>query len=520
MKSVSLSVSHPEIAKEWDYARNGDLTPDTVTRGMTKKANWVCSKGHTYTARIDHRCSMHSGCPICANKQALAGYNDLETHYPIIANEWDYSENKKLPREFLPYSNKVVSWICPICKQPYKRKIVERTYKHCACPKCTGERSTSYPEQALLFYLSQVTETLNRAISDRLEIDIFLPEFGVGIEYNGEYYHANKYEQDATKIRKLEAFGLDIISIECGRERSVSLTNIVLCTPPMASPTDAELTWGILQLFNLLKLPTPDVDLRRDSTSIYSQYVRTRKQYNLATEFPQLAKEWDYIKNKNIPPDAFFPGSNKLVWWICPVCNSSYDMRINNRTQGGSGCPYCAGKRIMPGLNDLPTTHPELINEWDYERNAKSPNEYSKGSDHKAHWLCHKCGHRWSATISSRTQGCGCPVCAGRTILPGYNDFQTLYPEAVVLWNYEKNANLLPTQFAAHSNKKVWWKCTRCNHEWQATISHITRGRRCPECAKRNRTTTRAQTYLQKSGSLADNSPVLMDERSLCALKG
>ena len=38
-------------------------------------------------------------------------------------------------------------------------------------------------------------------------------------------------------------------------------------------------------------------------------------------------------------------------------------------------------------------------------------------------------------------------------------------PEIAKEWNYERNGNLKPEHFAANSNKKVWWKCSK-GHEW------------------------------------------------------
>lgn len=33
-----------------------------------------------------------------------------------------------------------------------------------------------------------------------------------------------------------------------------------------------------------------------------------------------------------------------------------------------SGCPYCAGLLPIVGVNDLQTTNPELMKEWDYQK--------------------------------------------------------------------------------------------------------------------------------------------------------
>jgi very-short-patch-repair endonuclease len=51
-------------------------------------------------------------------------------------------------------------------------------------------------------------------------------------------------------------------------------------------------------------------------------------------------EEWDYSKNK-ISPSNYFPKSGKFVWWVCPLCDNSYDAPIASRTSAKSACPKC-----------------------------------------------------------------------------------------------------------------------------------------------------------------------------------
>ena len=50
---VSIAVSHPLIAKEWDYKKNNGLLPTDVSKGKMIKVYWICLNGHSYQARID-----------------------------------------------------------------------------------------------------------------------------------------------------------------------------------------------------------------------------------------------------------------------------------------------------------------------------------------------------------------------------------------------------------------------------------------------------------------------------------
>ena len=55
-------------------------------------------------------------------------------------------------------------------------------------------------------------------------------------------------------------------------------------------------------------------------------------------------------------------------------------------------------------------------------------------------------------------------------------------------WNWERNnqANIYPTAITKGINKKVWWKCNICGHEWQATVGSRSGDQRCgcPKCKK------------------------------------
>lgn len=80
---------------------------------------------------------------------------------------------------------------------------------------------------------------------------------------------------------------------------------------------------------------------------------------------PRLAAEWDREAKGDLTPYMVTPGSGKKVGWLCGK-GHPYDAYISNRTLRGSGCPYCAGKAIRAGLNDLATTNPREVLMWNY----------------------------------------------------------------------------------------------------------------------------------------------------------
>lgn len=214
------------------------------------------------------------------------------------------------------------------------------------------------------------------------------------------------------------------------------------------------------------------------------------KSGSLQEKNKKLATEWNYKKNKEITPDMVSPGSNKKVWWKCSK-GHEWQAVISSRNNG-IGCPYCSNRLVLSGYNDLLTINPNLSKDWDYKKNKTiSPNNISPNSHEHVWWKCNLCGHEWNAEIKSRNSGVGCPICAKEKMIKKRISNQiekqgSLKSNNSVLaseWNYEKNMELKPENVTLNSNKKVWWKCNKCNYEWQAIISSRNGGAGCPKCS-------------------------------------
>lgn len=86
LKGVNdLATTNPALAKEWNYEKNGNLTPHDITAGSRKKVWWLCEKGHAYEQLIIKRSSRGAACPYCSGHKVLRGFNDLATVNPLLA---------------------------------------------------------------------------------------------------------------------------------------------------------------------------------------------------------------------------------------------------------------------------------------------------------------------------------------------------------------------------------------------------------------------------------------------------
>ncbi len=202
---------------------------------------------------------------------------------------------------------------------------------------------------------------------------------------------------------------------------------------------------------------------------------------NYLKDNTELMKEYDYKKNKNIDLDTLTLGSNKKIWWICSK-GHEWETSISKRTIRNNNCPYCSNQRILKGYNDLATINPNLAQEWNYNKNSITPFEIGANSSKKVWWKCHN-NHEWEATVASRNNGNGCPICTNRIIHFGINDFETLNKHLMPYWNYQKN-KINPKTISVGYNKKIWWKCPKCDHEWYGVPPRATRiDTICPNCS-------------------------------------
>jgi hypothetical protein len=195
-----------------------------------------------------------------------------------------------------------------------------------------------------------------------------------------------------------------------------------------------------------------DVDLKRDTIAIENLRDHTEKNSSILHSNPELSKEWNYDRNGNLRPEHYSSNSGKRVWWKCE--NGHEWMATIDSRNKGHGCPYCTGLLVIKGETDLQTVNPSLDSEWNYEKNnGLTPAEVMPGRREKVWWKC-KNGHEWEAPVYSRSNGCGCPYCAGTKVLEGENDLQTRNPDLANQWNYDRNGGYYRLMLCLIAHKK------------------------------------------------------------------
>lgn len=197
----------------------------------------------------------------------------------------------------------------------------------------------------------------------------------------------------------------------------------------------------------------------------------------------QLESEWH--------PTLNFPTNfnqitilTKNYWWIDNRCGHSYETSLSSKKRG-YGCPYCSGKKILVGFNDLASNYPDIASQWHPTKNSPIlSSQVSPGaSSKKFWWICDK-GHEWESKPLHRTNGSGCPFCSGHLPIVGENDLLTTHPELInKYWHPTKNLPHVPSDFKAGSSKKVWWICDKGHETLTLITNKITNNIGCKYCS-------------------------------------
>lgn len=146
-RSMMIEMA-PELIAEWDFEKNGDLKPEMVSACSHFQIWWTCKEGHSYSLAPVLRTRQHQGCPYCAGKRVLRGYNDLSTNFPMIASEWHPKFNGNVtPDDVMAKSNRRFYWKCCTCGHEWVTSVCNRTVLNRGCPECGRKKRTGRPKK-------------------------------------------------------------------------------------------------------------------------------------------------------------------------------------------------------------------------------------------------------------------------------------------------------------------------------------------------------------------------------------
>lgn len=350
----TLDITHPLVAAEWHPMKNGCLSPSDVTQGSAKVVWWQGSQcHHEWDVKICVRTSQAQGCPYCNNKRVLKGFNDLETTHPHLAAEWHPTKNGSLhPTEIVRGNSKKVWWLGSKCLHEWEAKTTDRVVKGSNCPYCSGQK----------------------VLAGFNDLSTTHPDLAVMWDYS-------------------KNVGVLPTEIHAGSKKK----RFWIC--PKNHTWESPVAWQAVKAGKYCR--------------VCAGNILSPGSNDLATLYPDLAKQWHPVHNGPLMPQQVTPGAHRKAWWLGD-CGHEWEAVIKNRSSGKASCPVCCGQRVLIGFNDLATTYPDVANEWhDIKNHPMTARDVTFGANKKVWWKCKKKGHEWFAYVSGRTtSGYGCPECA------------------------------------------------------------------------------------------------------------
>ena len=479
----ALSVVNPKLAEEWHYEMNNE-TPDKVFANSNMYAWWQCNKGHVWKAKINNR-NNGRGCPECAKGRNTSFPEQVLYHY--------------------------VKLLFPDAVSRYKYNNIEIDV-YIPSLRVGIEYDGGYYHNTEV----KVGKDIKKNIvlhSDNILL-VRIRENGCAIMNDNHCVIFNyTYTSDYSNLEIVVSNVLDYICDKAQIENTVDV----------------------------------DIDLIRNN--ILKELSVVHEGDDLQSKNPILANDWDYENNYPLTPRMFLPGSTKNVFWKCNECGYEWSANINSRNNG-SGCPRCAKKeryttsswidkaiKVHGNIYDyskvkyinsksyitiickkhgdflqLPSEHlagkgckycagqdfhysdvlsivyPQLLSEWDYERNLSefgiTPDTAFVKKRTKYYWHCNYGeSHSYLASIQDRVKrNMRCCICHGKQHSVD-KSLGILYPELVSEWSPENDKT--PFEVTPGSEYMAIWKCSNPNHEpfKQSVYSRCHLKTQCPYCS-------------------------------------
>jgi rubrerythrin len=179
-----------------------------------------------------------------------------------------------------------------------------------------------------------------------------------------------------------------------------------------------------------------------------------------------------------------------------------------------AGPPVTAGRERVAGWRPLAQLRPEMAAEMHRTRNGDlDADTLGVWSTELVWWQCQACGHEWQARIADRVRAAGCPACVRKNLIESVRDrprgasLAERRPDLAAQLHPTRNGELDPSTLALHSHRRLWWRCSECGHEWQA--SPVDRCRNTGDCAA---CSSRRGRIVPPARSLAALHPALAAE--------
>jgi len=482
--SNSLAQIRPDIAQDWHPTKNKLFTPNDVIAGGSKKVWWICKHGHEWKTAVGLRVNSGTGCPKCSNQTSrieIAVYSELEALFNDVV-----------------WGEKISGYECDVYLRDSNVGVeVDGVYWHSR--RSEQELAKSKAFESIGIQLFRLRENGLQLLSERdISFKFSESEFLVISRLVKSLLTYAKFsEQQRLKLCRYlngpglinEAFyrktvanlpapppGQSLADMQPGIAKQWAYDlNAPLSPEHFRHKANKKVWWRCVEGHTWIVSINSRTQHGSGCPSCPRAYVIPLDGRNLAEINPELASEWHPDKNGDTHPEDVRPKSNQKIWW---QCSEGHDWQaVVASRAGGSGCPYCYG-RFATKTNNLASRYPQLLKEWDREKNkGLNPSNLTPNVNKKVWWCCRK-GHSWQTTVNNRTgKKSGCPICARKAS----QKYSIGHFQAIA----EKRGGKCLSKKYTSARKKLKFSCKE-GHIWETRADSILyTSKWCPVCGKR-----------------------------------
>lgn len=427
----SFGQKHQDLTKYWNWERNHNLDPVTVSCDSPLIVYFHCQETmgsddpHSIRTTVEKAAKEGIECRQCARPYPY--YGSLAQTNPKLAAQWHKTKNKKLtPSDVTAGSAMLVWWQCKASRDHHWRTpVCQRSHGNSGCPFCCGLKPSG-------------TNSLGTNHPDLLE------------------------QWDKKRNGILDPYSL-------------------------SSTYHPNVWWVCTENPKHRWQASPAYRARTDTGCPYCNNRIVTKENSLAGLYPEVAKLWHKKKNGVLKPTEVAPKTNKTVWWKCDKGpDHEWQAQIGSRVHG-NGCPFCCGLKFSV-TQTLAWNYPKVAKQWHPTLNGTATPKTVRIKSNKPYWWqCSRYDdHAWTSKIMARVNSLNsCTLCA-RLKVSSKNNIAASYPEVAKEWHPTKNKGITPKEVAPKSNTKFFWKCSKnSRHVWETTPNNrIGRKTGCPFCYK------------------------------------
>lgn len=289
----SLTRLHPELAAEWDTARNGG--PPSLVATSAQAVWWRCAScSHSWETTVRHRALERGSCPQCSRRgraskaaQPRPGRSLVEVA-PSVAASWHPTKNAPLgPEDVAAMSNTSRWWLCDYGHEWETAPAHRSSKRRSGCPFCTGRRVST--ESSLAVRYPEIAKEWHPTLNGALTPEMVMPSTGKKIWWRCSAGH--DYES------------------------------------------------------------LPGNRTKNGNGCAYCAGLQVGYGNDLVSMAPEVASQWDVKKNHPIKPDEVTAGGTAKYWWLC-VQGHSWETTATSRVRLATGCPQCwsGWRRSLPEI--------------------------------------------------------------------------------------------------------------------------------------------------------------------------